>query len=74
MAGEPTGVQDAPVQQAGWQEGLVFTGADLRAYQFRAGCQDTRVFLVEVDAGHGRHVVDVIIVSEEDRADNSGEG
>lgn len=57
------------MQQAGWQEGLVFTGADLRAHQLRAGCQDTRILLVEVDAGHGRHVVDVVIVSEEGKRD-----
>lgn len=65
--GERTCVQDAAVQQAGGQEGLVFTGADLCADNLRAGREDTSVFLVEVDAGHGRHVVDVIIISEDDR-------
>lgn len=66
-SGEPTCVQNAAVQQAGGQEGFVFTGADLRAHNLRAGGEDTSVFLVEVDAGHGRHVVNVIIISEDDR-------
>lgn len=65
--GERTCVEDAAVQQAGGQEGFVFTGADLCADNLRASCEDTSVFLVKVDAGHGRHVVNVIIISEDDR-------
>lgn len=61
-----TCVQDASVQQAGGQEGLVFTRPDLGAHQLRAGCQDTGVLLVEVDARHGRHVVDVVVISEDE--------
>lgn len=52
------------MQQARGQEDLVLAGADLGAHQLRAGCQDTGVLLVEVDAGHGRHVVDVVVISE----------
>lgn len=63
LASVITGVQDAAVQQAGGQEGFVLTGADLGADELRAGCQDASVLLVEVDACHGGHVVDVIVIS-----------
>ena len=52
------------MQQARVEEGLVLAGADLGAHQLRAGRQDTGVLLVEVDPGHGRHVVDVVVISE----------
>lgn len=65
--GERTCVQDAAVQQACGQEGLIFTGADLCADELRAGCEDTGVFFIKVDAGHGCHVVNVVIISEDDR-------
>lgn len=51
------------MQQASGQEGLIFTRADLRADELRAGRQDSSVFLVQIHAGHGCHVVDVIIIS-----------
>lgn len=60
--GGRTCVDDAAVQQAGGQEGLVLARADLGAHQLRAGGQDAGVLLVEVDAGHGRHVVDVVVI------------
>lgn len=50
------------MQQAGGQEGLVLARADLGAHQLRAGGQDAGVLLVEVDAGHGGHVVDVVVI------------
>lgn len=53
------------MQQARRQEHLVFTRSDLGADELRAGRQDSGVLLVEVDAGHRRHVVDVIVISEE---------
>lgn len=52
------------MQQACGQEGLILARPDLGAHQLRAGCQDTGVLLVEVDAGHGRHVVNVVVISE----------
>lgn len=38
LTGVRTCIQNAAVQQAGGQEGLIFTGPDLRAHQLRAGC------------------------------------
>lgn len=63
FAGGRTCIDDSAVQQAGGQEGLVLARADLGAHQLRAGGQDAGVLLVEVDAGHRRHVVDVVVIS-----------
>ncbi|TNN58542.1 hypothetical protein EYF80_031264 [Liparis tanakae] len=60
-----TRVQQAALQQAGGQEGLVLTRADLGAHELRAGGEDAGVLLVEVDSGHRRHVVDVVVISED---------
>lgn len=60
--GPPTCFDDAAVQQASGEEGLVLARADLGAHQLRAGGQDAGVLLVEVDAGHGRHVIDVVVI------------
>lgn len=50
------------MEHAGGQEGLVFAGTDLCAHQFGARGQDAGVLLVQVHAGHGRHIIDVVIV------------
>ena len=62
--GAVTCLQDAFVQQTWVEEGLVLTGADVSAHQLGVGCQNTSALLVQVHPGHGRHVVDVIIVPE----------
>lgn len=50
------------MEQAGGKEGLVFAGTDLGAHQFGARGQDAGVLLVQVHAGHGRHIIDVVII------------
>ena len=50
------------MQQARVEEGLVFARAYVRPHQLRVGGQDPGALLVQVHPGHGRHIVDVIVI------------
>lgn len=57
-----TDLQGYPGKGRGGQEGLVLAGTSHHANKLGAGCQDAGTLLRQVDPGHGRHVVDVIII------------
>lgn len=52
-----------PLQGGEGEERHVLTGMRHRAHESRVGCEDIRALLGEAHAGHGGHVVDVVLIS-----------
>lgn len=58
-----TDLVDAAGQRPAGQEGLVLTRPGHGAHEVGVGGEDAGALLREVDAGHGGHVVDVVVLA-----------